>query len=152
MKIELRRLTRPVRLRDYAEEYGDEVIYVWVNPSRAKRLELQTIGEASRQAQDRLKELLAQANTDEPDEELRQQIEAELTGITEEFDGLMATLYSWYAELWSQHPDAESHWTAEEVGELVRACQDADPALWSWIQDQSLQAVQEHRDGIKKKS
>lgn len=151
MKIELRRITRPVPLRDYAEEYGHEVINVWVNPSRAKRLELATLGEASRQAQDRLKELLTQAQTDDLTDDTRQQLTDELAALDGELSTLMASLYGWYAELWSQHPDTESHWTPEEVSELVRACQEADPRLWDWLQEESLRLITDHRDGIKKK-
>lgn len=151
MKIELRRIVRPVCLGDYAQEYGNEVIQVWVNPSRATRLELQAIGEASVQARDRLNEL-ANQNTDEFTEEERQQLTAELEELAEEFEQLTVPLYAWYAAVWSQHDDKETHWTADDVAELVRACQDADPALWSWLQDETLRLMREHRDGIKKKS
>ena len=41
MKIDIRPLVRPIRLRDYAEEYGDEAIWVWVNPPRRLRQEHQ---------------------------------------------------------------------------------------------------------------
>lgn len=151
MRIELRRIMRPVCLRDYAEEYGDEVIQVWVNPSRAKRLELQALGEASAQARDRLNELARQGTEDLTEEE-RQQLTAELEELAGEFDNLALPLYAWYADVWSQHDDEDTHWTADEVAELVRACQDADPALWTWLQDETLRLMREHRDGIKKKS
>jgi hypothetical protein len=32
MKFEIAKIVRPVELADYAEEYGDRVIMVWVNP------------------------------------------------------------------------------------------------------------------------
>ena len=78
--------------------------------------------------------------------------EEELSAVGLEFDGLMTSLHAWYAELWSQHADAMTHWTVDDVAELVRACQEHDPAFWSWLQDRSFQAIQDHRDGIKKKS
>lgn len=151
MKIELRRITRPVRFRDYAEEYGDEVkIHCWVNPSRAKRLELQALGTASAQARDRLNGLLEQAAQDGIDEDAKEQIAAEVTALTDELETVMANLFEWYADLWSQHPDADTHWTPDDVRELVAACQDNDPALWDWLQDQSIQAMVDHRQGIRK--
>jgi len=87
-----------------------------------------------------------------PTEEERQQLTAELEELAEEFEQLTVPLYAWYAAVWSQHDDEETHWTADDVAELVRACQDADPALWSWLQDETLRLMREHRDGIKKKS
>ena len=150
MKIELRRIVRPVRLCEYAEEYGAEVIHVWVNPSRAKRLELQALGEASMQARDRLTELADQNTGDLTDDE-RQRLTTEAEELAEEFDRLVEPLYAWYADIWSQHDDKETHWTPDDVTQLVQACMDADPALWSWLQDETLRLMREHRDGVKKK-
>jgi len=150
MKIELRRITRPVRLGDYAEEYGEEVVQVWVNPSRAKRLELQAIGEASAQARDRLAEL-ANGVDGEASDEQRQAVVDEVTAINEEFDALTDSLAAWYADIWSQHPNEETHWAAEDVSELVAACLENDPAFWSWLQGETMRLIREHRDGIKKK-
>jgi len=149
MKIELRRIVRPVRLGDYAEEYGDEVIQVWVNPSRATRLELQAIGQAAAQARDRLAELAKQTG-DLADED-RDAINAELEQINEEFDGYMESICAWYADIWSQHDNEDTHWTAEQVGEVVAACQEDDPAFWAWLQDETMRLIREHREGIKKK-
>ena len=39
MKIEIQKIVRPVHLGDYAEEYGDQRLYVWVNPPRKMRMD-----------------------------------------------------------------------------------------------------------------
>jgi hypothetical protein len=34
MRIEIPKITKKIELREYAEEFGEAVIYVWVNPPR----------------------------------------------------------------------------------------------------------------------
>ncbi len=51
-------------------------------------------------------------------------------------------LHAWYAEMWSQ---GEDQWTAEDVKELAEAALDTDPGLWDFVQESSLDAMQEYR-------
>ncbi len=140
MKIELQQLVRPVFLRDYAEEYGEQVIYVWANPPRRLRLDY---FEVTQEFGSILEERGKLVETEPPD------VEA-LATLDRRLEELSRRIYGWFASLWSQDADPETHWTADEVVELVEACQDADPRLWSWLQDETWRVMAEHRDGVKK--
>jgi hypothetical protein len=147
MRFEIKPLVRPIRLRDYAEEYGDETIWVWVNLPRQIRLAHYDIVRDFEGVVDARKEL---------EEQLESSGEAGLDEKAvdehaDKLDDLSRRLYGWFATVWSKHEDEDTHWTADEVGELVDACLDADPRLWSWIQDEHWRLVNEHREGVKKK-
>jgi len=155
MKIEIKEVVKPIHLRDYAEVYGDETIWVWVNLPRALRLghaeivaEFDGVVNERKDALEALKALVesGEAPSDE-DLSLDEQLVAE---HAEKLEELGRRLYGWYATVWSKHDESTS-WTADEVGDLVVACLDADPRLWSWIQDEHWRLINEHRDGVKKK-
>jgi|GEM_PF-1650428 len=152
MRFEIKPLVRPIRLRDYAEEYGEETIWVWVNLPRQLRLahfDIVRDFEGVVESRAMLEEQLEQSIQEGSDEsELDEQVVDE---YADKLDGLSHRLYGWFAEVWSKHDDESTHWTASEVGEMVDACLDADPRLWAWIQDEHWRLVNEHRDGVKKK-
>ena len=128
MKINIPRVTRPIRLSDYAPEFGEQVIEMWVNPPRAKRLAYVSI-------MDRYRDTLGaieQAEEGAP----------ELADMAQRIIDIAGELHGWYAEMWSQ---GEEQWTAEQVKELVEAAMDTDPGLWDYIQEQSLDVMQAYR-------
>ena len=63
-----------------------------------------------------------------------------------DFGQFNLSMFAWYAELWSQSTDEESHWTIDEVREVS----DADPALFNWLVRTSSQMLNEHRAQEKK--
>jgi hypothetical protein len=50
------------------------------------------------------------------------------------------SLNSWYARLWSQNPDASTHWTTDQL-EKVR---DANPRLLEWLCIKSWALIEKH--------
>lgn len=40
MDLKIPNIVKPIALKDYAEEFGDAVIWTWVNPTRALRVAL----------------------------------------------------------------------------------------------------------------
>jgi hypothetical protein len=128
MKVSIPKVTRTIRLSDYAPEFGEQVIEMWVNPPRKKRLEFAGI-------MDRYRDTLAQIEqADEGAEEL-----ADLAQLIVEQAG---ELHAWYAEMWSQAGD---EWSPEDVKALVEAALDTDPGLWDFVQESSLDAMREYR-------
>ena len=127
MKINIPRVVRPVRLSDYAPEFGEQTIEMWVNPPREKRLAFASITAEYKVIQDQL-------NAAEEGDDTTAQVER----IVE----LAGELHAWYAEMWSQ---GEDEWTAEDVGELVKVALDTDPGLWDFVQESSLDAMQAYR-------
>lgn len=52
--------------------------------------------------------------------------------------------------LLSQHPDAATHWTVDELKALYDGTRDTDPSFWWWFHNRILQEIQEHRTRQKK--
>jgi hypothetical protein len=56
----------------------------------------------------------------------------------------LATVYRMTADLLSQGPD-DTHWTVEEVQNLVELCAETDPRFWPWLIDRIVTMIEEHR-------
>ena len=127
MKITIPKVTRPIALSDYAPEFGEQVIEMWVNPPREKRLAFAGI-------MDRYRDTLARIEQAEDSDDL--------ADLTQQIVDQAGELHAWYAEMWSQ---GEDEWTAEQVKELAEAALDTDPGLWDFVQERSLDLMQEYR-------
>lgn len=51
-------------------------------------------------------------------------------------------IYKWYAEIWGT--------SAKDVKEFAEAATDTDPALWTFVIQETLGMIIAHRSGIKK--
>ena len=169
MKISIPKVVRPIRLSDYAPEFGEQVIGMWVNPSREKRLEFNAAVERGREARALFAALVADddaiarhtkdsteaekdhqrefsrlvlddlENIKELDEDERAE---QLADAMKRIKAHGEEVHAWYAEMWSQ---GEDKWTTEEVSELVEVAVKDDPKLWDFIQESSLDAMSEYR-------
>lgn len=157
MKIEVKKIVRPIPLREYAEEFGDEAIWVWVNPPRQVRLDYWQIAEEfSAFVSERL--TLIEALADEAGEDktldeldVPQETRERLEALDAKLESMSRRIYAWFAEMWSQSQDEAEHWTAAQVEEIATAFMETDPRFWGWIQEQHWRLLSEHRDGVKKK-
>ena len=122
MKIDVKPILKVIELGKYDAQFEPETVDVWVNPSRKFTAVRET---AYRQMID--------GNA------TPEMVEKSLAAFNE-------AMFGWHAELWSQGADVERHFTAEEVSAL----NDADPAFFSWLLNESAQALREHRQGQKK--
>lgn len=146
MRISVPKLLRSIDLADYAPELvhpdGKPImVWVWVNPPRdlmdRRRRNLQMGADAYRVINDAVKV------GDQPlsiDERRRLLNDLLATG------NLMA---AWFAEIWSQADDAETHWSTEDV--LSLGTNQTDPALYPWLQIQTMDLITAHRDAEKKR-
>lgn len=119
MPVTIRPLTRPLPLDEYAE--GLEIRFD-DGPAKVVHVWVNP-PRALREEHDRL---LAEARQ----------------------SGMSPELFAWYARLWSQHPDAATHWTAEEVQALAE--NDTDPNLLIWLQNRSIDMMTAHRSAKRK--
>ncbi len=170
MKVNIPKVTRPIRLSDYAPEFGEQVIEMWVNPPRKLRLAFADITDRARAERVQIAALAADEDAldqytkdrsdpdkkkhqrdfaanvlaahaeakDLPDDEKAERLTAHFKHTAE----IGEELNAWYAEMWSQ---GEDEWTAEDVKELAEAALDTDPGLWDFVQESSLDAMQEYR-------
>jgi len=138
MKIQYKKVVRPLDLADFAPEYAGAVIQVWVNPTREKLQERETIRQGLNTALGKLKE------SDPDNVEKLKQITGTIESINDKY-------YAWLADNWSQAENEETHWTQAEVKELAENLIEDDPALWEFIQKRSFNMLQEYREHYKKK-
>jgi hypothetical protein len=138
MPFTIPRITRPLLLTDYAPEFVKEdgkpaVIHVWVNPPR----EFIQKHESLRVQRKRLR-----AELEKAEGEQILPLARELAVADDEW-------VKWYAELWSQHAEAETHWTPEAVWQVFNA--EGDPQLYDFLITESIGLINAHRTGTQKK-
>lgn len=129
MQIQIKKLIRPLDLAGYASEMQGQAVQVWVNPTREviqKRVALD----------DELAQRLKDSTTAETSAAL-----LEWTKATYE-----PGMREWFAQVWSQHENRETHWTADELAQLDTI----EPALVLWLNARTMQMIREHRATEKK--
>lgn len=129
MKFEIPRITRALNLAEYAPEWQSLAIHVWVNPPMKL---LQEYDQALATARQAIKDGLVEGYSAE---EAILKVASDLKRI--------------FAELWSQGPE-DTHWTPEEVEQLVAETAETDPGLWLWLRNRSIELIKAHRQQIKK--
>lgn len=145
MKLNITKVIQALDLGEYAEAMQGQVVQVWLNPDRAtlRRREL-LIEEYNRR-------LEALKNPPQVTEKNRVKVAERFKTTLDEFNefalgDFLKGIHEWFASLWSQHTDAGTHWTTDELVEL----NEADPALYQWMKDRSLKMMEAHRSREKK--
>jgi hypothetical protein len=128
MKIEIRKVLRPLRLAEYAAEYGETALAVWVNPPKALGDERVALARMTYEAKLAIAESEAES-------------EAQAAGVAQLREAGEKTL-AWLAKIWSQ----EEPWSVEEITQLY----ESDPALYQWLLRRTFEMVDEHRSAEKK--
>jgi hypothetical protein len=131
MRIEFRKILRPLDIGAYAPDMGGQVLWIWANPP--VRL-VRDYFEIS----DDIAKLAKAAKTLHQDELINAR------------ESLTERLCVWMAEVLSQG-ELDSHWTAVELAELERTASDTDPRFWAWMTRSIVDIVLEHRGLLKKK-
>lgn len=139
MKIEIPKITQALKLSDYAPEFGEGEIIVWVNPPRKMVQDYVALVNES----DRIRMDLALAQkAEKPDEAAIERLLAEIGRIG-------GQIIEWYAELWGQGPE-ETRWSTADIEQLIEGVQETDPQFWPWLTTQSQQLIRQHRGREKK--
>ena len=153
MKINIPRIVRSVRLSDYAPEYGEQEVWMWVNPPKALTLQFQALTDEDNDLLARITELtkpLLGDGGEDVGEEAQAEIADALAPLFERRQVLAGEVFAWWAEMWSQHHDAETHWTAGEVQELAEAAMEHDPGFWRFLLEQTSATVKDYREQKKR--
>ena len=127
-EIQVPKVIRALKVAEYAEEFGDFALMVWVNPP----------GELFAELLANLRKILTNLRDrlDESQEE------------NEQLDRRNAEIL---AELWSQGSDPETRASLEEVLGMRAKLADTDPRLWYWLRNQTIEMIVEHRTQEKKR-
>ncbi|PKN93019.1 MAG: hypothetical protein CVU44_11345 [Chloroflexi bacterium HGW-Chloroflexi-6] len=138
MKIEIPKIVRPLPLADYAPEYGEAVLQVWVNPPKALKDEMQACLVLTESVLEELRKLKGPEHKAK-----RAELSAKMDEIGEQIIG-------WLSKLWSQGPEA-TRLSIEDVKALIDNTRENDPVLYPWIVKRSWTMILEYRAGVKKK-
>lgn len=136
MQFDFPKIVRPIHLKEYAPEFGDAVVEVWVNPSRGERF---NVFEMAKKHQELIRKML-EIHKDDPG--IKKMQDEELAVRTE--------IYAWFANIWSQGKDPSNHWTVEEVEELHKS--DTDPTFYAWLTSTTQAMINDWRMSLKKVS
>jgi hypothetical protein len=144
-------------LQEYAPnepELAGVGLYVWVDPPRSALLEFDQLNRDYGKELDKLAakmsgQAVKKASPAERiliwmrarEKHLRQ--DGHFKSATENY---RRSLYAWYARLWSQSPDAETHWSVEELEKT----NEANPHLYEWLCHSSWALIEQHRADVKK--
>ena len=120
----------------YAEEMDGLALHVWVNPSRNIKkafwdLQIELIG-----LKQELNKLLKASKP----------ATKKVDALNGRVDGIHKTIYAWYANIWSQASDTDTHVATEEI----EAMADEDPALWTFMAQGTQALIEDHAEGIRK--
>ena len=137
MKIKIAKVVRPLRLADYAEEYGEGVVDVWLNPPSEMTDGINRVIRETNAAFESLKKL-------EPGDPKIDGLRASIESLSEEMAGL-------FSRIWSQGNDPARHISVADIKALVEECELTHEPLYSWMTGESWRMILEHRAGIKKK-
>lgn len=159
MKFEIPKVTRFLPLQEYTPDepaLKGVGIHVWVDPPRSALLEFDQLNRDYRQVLDKLAAKLfstssAAAKKGTPAKRILNWMHAQVKSSKDgqfksDTESYRRSLYAWYARLWSQSPDAETHWSAEELEKV----NEANPHLYEWLCVSSWSLIEQHREDVKK--
>lgn len=139
MKIEVRKIVRALSLAEYADEYGEAAMAVWVNPPTSL---YEQIDNSLLESERVLVELRKLAGASTRDDARMDALRAELAKIGEQ-------MHAWLSEIWSQG-EPETRMSIDDVKTLEADTRERDPALFRWLVRESWLLILEHRAGVKK--
>lgn len=144
-EFKIPRIVRPLDLSGFAPELVQEIaeapppFLMWVNPHLAVQERLAGLQDEQKALAKELSEAVKRKAADE-----------ELKALAERLSALNIAVAAWWAEVWSQGPDPETHWTAEQVKAFQLRCAEEDPALWEFVVRGCWALVREHRESARK--
>lgn len=121
-RFEFKPITRPVTLADYAPEYDGATFQVWVNMPRAVMSDFGRLQDDAATVQSN--PIIA--------------------------DDVFERMCQWYATIWSQGDDPATHFTSDDVKQLINHLSDTDPQAWPWLSMRVQQTIANYRMAERK--
>lgn len=124
MTIKIPKVFVQIPLGDYTDQFGSQVVEVWVNPPRALlKQRLESIGKWLKTIVDQNPQEIPTAET-----------------MTRSTQDQYRELFAWYAEIWSQGEHGE-HWTADDVWQAY----EQSPNFVMWLLDRTNKIFEERQ-------
>ena len=156
MQFTIPKVTRFLPLQEYAPDeptLAGVGIHVWVDPPRSVLVEFDQLNREYSQVLNKLAVKLGSdpARKISPTERMLSWLNARVKGSQDkrfqsETESYRRSLNVWYARLWSQSSDVETHWTVEELEKIS----EENPRLYEWLCTSSWALIERHRDDVKK--
>jgi hypothetical protein len=156
MQIIIPKVTKFLPLQEYApdEEALKEVgIHVWVDPPRSVLVEFDELNRAYRAVLEKMVKKLGKPNDEKtsPGERLLSWLQVRAKSMQDQkfqdaTGSYRRSIYGWYARLWSQASDLETHWTADEIEKIA----ENNPHLYEWLCNSSWALIEQHQEDVKK--
>lgn len=129
MKFDIPKIVLSLDLALYHEGFAGKFLHVWVNPPRAiKQARVRLIRESAG-----IKESTGLSSE-------------ELARMQTKTENLLERMFAWFAEIWSQGDDPETHWTVAEIQTVYGA----DPAFHRWLVANTVRMMDDFRADAKK--
>ncbi|MHC1739725.1 MAG: hypothetical protein AB9897_01295 [Anaerolineaceae bacterium] len=135
-KIDFPKIFKSVRLSEYAPEFGDAHLEIWVNFPQALEMERDSVLTIFN---DSLEELEKAQKEEKADQEKCEALKAK---IVEQNDGMKR----WFGKVWYQDGNPL---TEEEVNALFAQSEETDPQFTTWLIGKTYDLITEHRVGRK---
>ena len=137
MKFNIPKVIRRLEMSAYAEEMDGLALHVWVNPSRNIKNGFWDLQVELGSLKQELDKMLVDKT-----KPATKKVES-LNKRTEEVN---KSIYEWYANIWSQVSDPDTHVSAEELAAMA----DDDPAIWTFMAQGTQALINDHTEGIRK--
>ena len=131
MNILIPKVVKPLQLAEYAEEFGENCLQVWVNPPIKLISELNT-------------NLMKVRDIEIPTKKLTLE---ESAAFEEKLKSILDKQLGCYAEILGQ---GDEKITVEDLRQMAEETSDTDPNFWPWVKQKIAAMIAEHRVGIKK--
>jgi hypothetical protein len=151
MKFEIPKTVRFLDFREYDPENAALAgvgIHVWVDPPRSALLELDRLNGSYLAEMKRYGGTLGPAGAKKPGLGMLFRKAREQGAFRSFVDSYHRSVYAWYARIWSQAADPETHWTVAEVQQV----DEANTVLLEWMYRKTFELIEQHRADTKKGS
>lgn len=133
MQFIIPKIVQPLALKDYAEEFGEARLYVWVNPPASLLNELN-------------KSLMSIRDIRFPDKEFGPE---KVEEFNQAIDHMLDDQLKCYSELLSQG-ESGTQMTVDDLKKIALETGETDPAFWMWVKQNVAELIRGHRAGSKK--
>ncbi len=150
MEFKIPKIYKKIELKDYAAEWEDQSLSVWINLPRSMVNEQFAWAEAYNELSKRINENNAKVfelgtkKAGRKDEISK--LKTEIDQWMERKRELGEKLDEWYSKVFFDNGEPV---TKESISELFRNAEDTDPQFKAWLQLQALTAIYDHRSAQK---
>ena len=140
MQINIPKIVKKIELKNYAAEFGEACVEVWVNPPVRLIDNLRLARQKFSAASQRISEVVSSG------QQLSEDEKPEIEQAIRESEQQQMEIY---AELLSQGSE-ETRMGVDELKKMVEETRYADPLFWPWLLTEIIESITGHRSNAKK--